>query len=177
MTTMQSDISKTSAYQDKLMGLLGQRDPLKVLGETPDILAKIVRENDAAVLKRRPFAGKWTPTEILGHLVDAEFVLGYRARSIYSEDEPEILSMDQEKWVTAQRYADRDPAELVEQFRNLRAVNLQLWRSMGSEQLKRRGRHNERGPESLGLMLKMNAGHDLSHIDQITRYIAAAKQA
>jgi hypothetical protein len=36
--------------------------------------------------------------------------------------------------------------------------------------------HNERGPESLGLMLCMNAGHDLSHIDQLTRYLAAIEK-
>jgi hypothetical protein len=94
---------------------------------------------------------------------------------IYSEDEPEILSMDQEKWVTAQRYGERDAAELVEQFRNLRAINLQLWRKFSPKDLKRFGRHSERGPESLEMLLKMYAGHDLSHIDQITRYIAAAK--
>ena len=171
-----SDVSKTSAYQDKMMGLLGEREPLQVLGETAGVLARIVKETPADVLKRRPFPGKWTPTEILGHLVDADWVLGYRSRMIYSEDEPEILSMDQEKWVTAQRYAERDAAELVEQFRSLRAINLQLWRKMNPEDLKRFGRHSERGPESLGILLKMYAGHDLSHIDQITRYIAAAKQ-
>ncbi|HUN80823.1 MAG TPA: DinB family protein [Phycisphaerae bacterium] len=171
-----SDISKTSAYQDKLLGLLGQREPLKVLGETPNVLAQMVKETSPEVLKRRPFEGKWTPTEVLGHLVDAEFVLGYRARQIYSENEPQILSMDQDKWVTAQRYANRDAAELVEQFRHLREVNLQLWRGMNADALKRCGRHSERGLESLGLMMKMNAGHDLSHIDQLTRYIAAAKK-
>ena len=175
--TAVSDISKTSAYQDKLMGLLGQRDPLKVLGETAAVLAQIVKGASADALKRRPYPGKWTPAEILGHLVDGEWLYGYRVRMIYSEHEPEILSMDQEKWVTAQRYSDRDAAELVEQFRHLRAINLQLWKRMSADELKRCGRHNERGLESLGVMLKMNAGHDLSHIDQITRYIAAAKQA
>src|SRR5580704_5930397 len=37
-------------------------------------------------------------------------------------------------------------------------------------------RHNERGPESLGVMLRLLAGHDLSHLDQITRYIGAIQQ-
>ena len=38
------------------------------------------------------------------------------------------------------------------------------------------GLHAERGEEKLGFMLRMNAGHDLSHIDQIRRYIAALEQ-
>jgi hypothetical protein len=42
--------------------------------------------------------------------------------------------------------------------------------------LQRTGQHNERGPESLGVMLRMLAGHDLSHLDQIARYIHAVEQ-
>ena len=42
--------------------------------------------------------------------------------------------------------------------------------------LQRTGQHNERGPESLAVMLPMMAGHDLSHLDQITRYIRAVRQ-
>lgn len=36
-------------------------------------------------------------------------------------------------------------------------------------------RHNERGAESLGLVLRMMAGHDLSHVEQCHRYIEAAE--
>ena len=36
--------------------------------------------------------------------------------------------------------------------------------------------HDERGPESLDTMLRMYAAHDLHHIDQINRYLEAAKE-
>jgi hypothetical protein len=42
---------------------------------------------------------------------------------------------------------------------------------MSPEDLNCSCRHNERGPESLDVMLQMLAGHDLSHLDQISRYI------
>ncbi|MBI1825533.1 MAG: DinB family protein [Planctomycetes bacterium] len=165
----------TSAYQQKLANLLGSRDPLTVMAETADVLAKIVRENSSDRMKTRPFPGKWTPNEIIGHLSDSEWVYGYRMRLILCEDEPTILGMDQDLWVSGQYHNERTPAELVEMFRHLRQYNLFLWKYMREAQLKRVGKHNERGPESLGTMLKMNAGHDLSHIDQITRYLAAIK--
>jgi hypothetical protein len=47
---------------------------------------------------------------------------------------------------------------------------------MSAADLQRTGQHNERGPESLGVMLRMVAGHDLSHRDQLTRYIQAVRQ-
>jgi hypothetical protein len=46
---------------------------------------------------------------------------------------------------------------------------------MTAAELARVGVHNERGPESLELMRRMSAGHDLSHVDQIGRYVAAVK--
>lgn len=163
------------AYQNKLLGLLGDRDPLAVMLETPVFIRRVVAEHDAATLRTRPFPGKWTPLEIIGHLVDTEWVYGYRIRLILCEDRPTILGMDQDLWVAGQRYNEREPRELAEHYAMLREANLRVWRGMGPVELARVGRHNERGEESLGLMLKMEAGHDLSHIDQITRYLAAAR--
>ena len=52
-------------------------------------------------------------------------------------------------------------------------AHLALWTKLTPSQLARTGRHAERGVESLSMMIRMYAGHDLSHIDQITRYLAA----
>jgi len=49
-----------------------------------------------------------------------------------------------------------------------------FWKQIASQSLKRNGQHNERGPESLGIILRTLAGHDLSHLDQLQRYIGAA---
>jgi hypothetical protein len=173
MTTAQVETGSRAAYQKKLMDLLGKQNPIEVLSKTAGVLAGIVRENPKKKLQTRPFEGKWTPCEILGHLCDSEWVYGFRVRLILCQDNPTILGMDQDLWVAGQRYNEREPAELVEQFRHLRSYNLHTWRSMKPRDFERTGQHNERGPESLGLMLKMNAGHDLSHIDQITRYLKA----
>jgi DinB family protein len=179
MSTRQSglEISNVQSYRDKLFSFLGDRDPLDVLGQTASALQDIVRENSAEVLRTRPFQGKWTPNEIIGHLSDSEWVNGYRTRLILCEDNPTILGMNQDFWVTCQRHNDRSPSELVEMFRDLRRLNLRSWKAISSENLKRTGHHNERGPESLGLMLRMLAGHDLSHLDQIHRFIGAVRNA
>jgi hypothetical protein len=87
-----------------------------------------------------------------------------------------ILGTAQDSWVARQRYNEFEPAELVQTFRALRDFNLAAWRRTSRADLERTGQHNERGPESLGVMLRLLAGHDLSHLDQITRYIQAAQQ-
>jgi DinB superfamily len=178
MTTAQAglSVSDPQAYRDNLFKLLGDRNPLDVLAQTASRLAEIVRTHPATVLRTRPFEGKWTPNEIIGHLVDGEWVYGYRARLILCEDNPAILGMDQEQWVAGQRHNDREPSELVETFRTLRELNLTWWKRMSPADLTRSGQHNERGPETLAVMGRMLAGHDLSHLDQIARYLQAIRQ-
>ena len=169
------EISDPQAYRAKLDGHLAGRDPIEVLAQTPDALARLLEQYPPQRWRERPFAEKWTPLEILGHLLDCEWTFGYRMRAILCDDEPQIVGMDQERWVARQAHNEREPAELLDAFRALRRANVALWRRMNAAELGRIGRHNERGPESLGMMLNIEAGHDLSHIDQIKRYLASAE--
>jgi hypothetical protein len=173
MTSVQKglEVSAPGTYREKLFNLLGGQDPVEVLGQTASTLADIVARNPVEVLRGRAIQGKWTPNEIIGHLSDSEWVYGYRLRLILCEDEPDILGIRQDAWVTSQRHNEREPSELVEIFRTLRALNLSVWRRMSPEDLQRSGQHNERGAESLAVMLPLLAGHDLSHLQQISRYI------
>jgi hypothetical protein len=175
MTTTQTGIwvSDPVAYRENLFNLLGDQNPFDVLAQTESTLADAVGKNSPAVLRSRPFAGKWTPNEIIGHLTDSEWVYGYRLRLILCEDNPVILGINQDSWVAGQRHNDREPSELLEIFRTTRRFNLAVWRKISTADLERTGQHNERGPESLGVMLKLIAGHDLSHLHQIARYIEA----
>src|SRR6266849_405928 len=175
MTNAQAaaSISASQAYREKMFNLLANRDPLEVLAQTASAVADIVGKHSAAVLRTRPFEGKWTPNEIIGHLTDSEWVYGYRLRLILCEDEPAILGIRQDAWVASLHHNEREPSELVEIFRTMRLFNLSVWRRMSPEDLQRSGQHNERGAESLAVMVRLLAGHDLSHLDQISRYIQA----
>ena len=146
-----------------------------MLSETPGELSRIVDETPADLMKMRPFEGKWTPNEIIGHLTDVEWTFGFRMRHILCEESPTIVGMDQNLWVSGQRHNDREPRELVEMFSGLRLFNLGVWGRVEPADLKRTGNHVERGPESLGSMLRMEAGHDLSHLGQIRRYLEACR--
>src|SRR5215469_9781944 len=121
-------VSAAEAYREKMFNLLGDKNPLDVMAQTASALAEIVSKHPAMVLRTRPFAGKWTPNEIIGHLTDSEWVYGYRLRLILSEDNPPILGTRQDAWVAALRYNELEPAELVEMFRSLRRLNLAEWR-------------------------------------------------
>jgi hypothetical protein len=178
MSTTHSGIraSGPEEYREKMFNLVGDRSPLEILAQTPSTLRDIVGRHSATLLRSRPFEGKWTPNEVIGHLTDSEWVDGYRLRLILGENAPAILGTKQDLWVSALRHNERDPSELVEIFRTLRHLNLAVWRRTPPEDFERISLHNERGSESLGVMLRLLAGHDLSHLAQITRYIEAIQQ-
>lgn len=177
MTAIQARLwlSNPQAYRENLFRLLGDRAPLEVMAQTAGTLADIVHQHSATVLRSRPSQEEWTPNEIIGHLTDSEWVYGYRLRLILCEENPTILGMNQDLWVTRQRHDEREASELVEMFRAMRQFNLSVWTRMSAADLRRAGQHNERGLESLGVLMRMMAGHDLSHLDQLVRHLRAAQ--
>ena len=166
-----------TTYRQRALELLGERDPIEVLDETPRVLVRVIAQNPVELMRQRPFEGKWTPNEILGHLADSEWVFGYRLRAILTEDRPLLAWFDQDSWVARSNHNDRDPADLLELFRTLRVFNLSLWRGLSPADLERSGIHDKRGEESLGLMLRITAGHDLWHLAQLDRYLQAMHRA
>lgn len=169
------EVTDPAAYRQKLDEHLAGRDPVEVMSETPERLRQLFEKHSVAEARQRPFAGKWTPLEVLGHLIDAEWSFAWRMRSVLGEDRPRIEAMDQDLWVTAQGFNEQEPNDLLDDFEALRRINLRVWRRMTPEQLQRVGLHQQRGEESLDTMRVMLAGHDLSHRDQIERYFAAIK--
>lgn len=160
-------------YRERLEALLGERDPIEVLSETTELLEQIISQHSVEVLRQRPFTGKWTPNEILGHLSDTEWMYGHRLRIIVLENQSEVSGFDQEHWVSVQNQNERKPAEFVECFRILRRENLILWKRVPESDYARKVINKSRGEESLGVFLRLHAGHDLTHIDQINRYLEA----
>ena len=77
--------------------------------------------------------------------------------------------------MTALHYDKRDPRMAIEQFRVLRETNLALLKTLTPEQWQHHGMHSERGKETVEHVVKMFAGHDLNHIEQIERILTPKK--
>ncbi len=154
-----------NAYTERLIGLVGQREPLAVLQETPSRVEDIYRELKDNKLASSYGEGKWTAREILAHLVDTEGALAFRVRLALATEHPTIQPYDQDAWLALYRTIDAELA--VEVFRSLRTWNLALFRALTPAQRERTAFHPERGEESVGLMIALLAGHDLNHLAQL----------
>jgi hypothetical protein len=160
-----------SGYVRALLDLLGSQDPLAVLEAQLPWLELRTASLDPAALRRAEAPGKWSVIEVVQHLADAELVMGFRFRMVLTENQPELQGYDQDRWVSGLRYSDVALDLALGQLRGLRHANLRLWRTLTPEQRERVGLHSERGRESVDLMLRMTAGHDLVHRRQIDRIL------
>jgi hypothetical protein len=162
-------------YIQRMLGNVKGQDPLRVQAATPNRLDRLVKGVPASKLRKRPAPDKWSVVEILTHLGDTEIVGGWRIRSILGAPGTPIQPFDQDAWAVAGHYAKRDPHKCLEQFRAVREANLALFRSLTAEQWKHHGMHAERGEETVEHIVRMFAGHDLNHLQQIERILAPKK--
>jgi DinB superfamily len=162
-------------YRQRMFNHLNGRDPVKLQAAAPARLNRLLKGISPAKARKRPAPGKWSIAEIVAHLADAELVGGYRMRAILGAPGGPILGFDQDVWVTALHYDKRNLQAAVAQYRALRDANLALLKTLTPEQWKHYGMHNERGAESIETMVRMFAGHDLNHFQQIERILDAGK--
>ena len=142
---------------------------MEVLRATPDALDRIVASTPADALRMPEMPGKWSMGQVLAHLADSDLVWGWRLRLIVAQDRPPLTGYDQDAWADRLGYADTDPAWSVARFRILREDNLRVITRCTPGDLQRVGVHVERGEESLEHHLRLYAGHDLLHLNQLDR--------
>lgn len=174
MSNSPDPVQDPRGYQELLVGLVGDDDPVQVQEATPALIRDLIAEAGAD-LRARPRMSEWSVLECIAHIVDAELVASGRYRWILAHDQPDLLPYDQDRWVDRLHEPIEEPDELLALFEPMRRANLALWRRTPAETRSRVGIHRERGPESYELTFTLIAGHDRFHLDQARRALAAVR--
>jgi hypothetical protein len=136
-------------------------------------LALLLKGKTGKQLMRKPAPDKWSVAEIVAHLADAELAISWRIRQILSKNAVPIQAYDQDSWAKTFDYARRDPRQSLANFRTLREANIALLKSVTRKLWDNYGVHEERGNESISHVVRMVAGHDLNHLQQVQRILKA----
>ncbi len=157
------------AYTKAVLDLLGDKDPMQVLGGLYGDVQEIISGLSDAQLRQPEMPDKWSMLEVIQHLADSELVWAYRLRSVAASNRAPLTGYDQDLWADQLCYEDVQLEDALAQIQLLRGSNLRLIDTLTDEQLQRVGVHNERGEESIAHMIKLYAGHDLVHLRQLRR--------
>ncbi len=166
------DTAGVSAYVKAMTDLTQDRDPLDILPHLGANVRDAIAGLTDAQLRTPEREGKWSMRDVVRHLADAELVLAFRYRMILAHDRPPIAAYDQDLWVQKLE-RDDDTATISGDLEAVRSMNLRLLRAQKPEAWERVGMHSERGEESLALLVRMTAGHDIVHTRQLRRIRAA----
>ena len=106
---------------------------------------------------------KWTIREVIGHMIDAERIFGYRALRLARGDATPLPGFEENDYARAAGSDARPLAELVDELRVVRDGTVRLFQSFPSEAWTRRGVVNGR-EVSVRALAYITAGHARHHL-------------
>jgi hypothetical protein len=91
-------------YTERILRYMEGKQPLAVQAATAEKLERLIQGVPPSKLSERSAADKWSVSEIVAHLADAEIVTGFRMRMILGAPGAPIAAYDQDAWVTSGHY-------------------------------------------------------------------------
>jgi hypothetical protein len=139
------------------------------IGEFRSVLDGI-DEPSAGVL-HEPYT--WTIKQVVGHLIDAERVFGYRAHRFACGDVRPILGMEQNPWVDNMDYETPTLAELTDELEYSRRANHSFFKRIAPAAWDRKGEADGKAITVRALAYCM-VGHVTYHLDIIQSRLSPA---
>ena len=159
------------AYYGKYIEKVPDGDLVSLLREQVMDTVALLRDLSDAQGNAAYAPGKWSIKEVLGHVIDTERVMSYRALTFARAPGSELPGFDENAWTPAGNFNTRTIADLLEELEVVRATTTHFARHLGEETLTRRGRAN--GAEvSVRALLYIIAGHERHHVELLRdRYL------
>ena len=107
--------------------------------------------------------GKWTIKEVIGHVIDTERIMAYRALAFARGEEQALPGFEQDDYVANSNFGERKLEDLINEFKTLRISNIVLFKSFGEKQFNRTGTASGNKLSVLALAFTI-AGHELHHL-------------
>ncbi len=155
--------SEQISYYEKYISLVGEdEDVLKLLEEQPGDLETLFKgvPEERGGFRYEP--GKWSLREVVGHLVDVERVLGFRAYCFSRGETQPLPGVDFESYAAMGEHGRRTLAEMLEEFEGLRRSHAALFRALDEEASRRIGTADG-NPISVRSLVYILAGHVRYH--------------
>jgi hypothetical protein len=154
-------------YIARISGNVADQDPRAIMESTPARLRALISKATPTQLTYTTSPTRWTITQIVAHLSDAEIAGAWRFRTVLEQNNVTLQAYDQGVWAASFGYTERPPMESVALFEALRRSTLRTLDAVEPSRLQHVGMHTERGPESINQLMIMYAGHDINHLKQI----------
>ena len=119
---------------------------------------------------------KWSIKEVLGHVIDTERIMSYRALRVGRGDPTPLPGYEQNDYVPTGGFDERTLVDLSEELASVRQATIHLFRHFDPAALTRRGTASG-GPVTPRALAYIIAGHERHHVAILhDRYLQAGAQ-
>jgi hypothetical protein len=149
-------------YYETYIGKIAGSDPVKLLESLVLDFKVLLSEVPDEMEDFRYADGKWSVKEVVGHIIDTERIMSCRALCIARGEKQGLPGFDENEYVSVANFDKRSLYDLSHEFGFVREATLSLFKSLGEEDLDRKGTANN-NPVSPRALLYIIAGHHLHH--------------
>ena len=154
--------SEYNPYFSGYISKVGERELMEGLKEgmkTTEIFFKDIPESKQSF---RYAEGKWTPKEILLHLIDSERMFCFRALSFARSDNTNLPGFDENEFAANSNANERSMEDLIAEYICVRKASIALFGSFDKNTMRRIGRANnsELSVRAAGFLI---CGHEIHH--------------
>lgn len=142
---------------------------INVVCFTPDILGKTIAAIPESSHRTPTAEGRFSPLEVICHLADWEPIMRGRIQTAVSNPGTQIEAFDEAEMAIAHRYSEKDIHAELDLFAQERSKTRDYLATIAPDAWDRTVTHPERGVVSAGDLANMLLGHDLYHIEQLTK--------
>ena len=123
----------------------------------------LIRQLDKEQASHRYEEGKWSVREVIGHLIDTERVMTYRALCIARGEQQSLPGFDQDDYVSEANFNERSLQSLSAEYDAQRNANVSLLSSLDTDQISKVGLANG-SKVSVRALAYIIAGHEQHHL-------------
>jgi len=116
-------------------------------------------------------AGAWTFAELAAHLLDTELVFAERMKRVIAEENPSLISFEENAWAKRLSYADSPVDDAVSMIAMNRKWLTRILRTCSETDFARSGIHSEKGKMTLADLL----AYVTNHLDHHLKFIYAKR--
>ncbi len=106
---------------------------------------------------------KWSIKELLGHMIDTEQIMSYRALAFYRGEKQQLAGFDENQYAQEGNFDKIPLSDLLERYEAIRKSSVALFKSFDALQTAKIGNAND-SQMSVRALIYMIAGHEIHHL-------------
>lgn len=157
-------VNEYAPYYQKYIDLVKGDEVIPALESQIDEFMSLVKTIPEEKKTYSYAEGKWTIAELIGHIIDVERVMAFRAFWFARKDPNPLPGFQHDDYVKTAGFNDRTLLSISEEWVQLRKANIAMFKSFNNEVLARRGVANKNEITVLAQIFII-AGHCSHHLN------------